>query len=338
MATRFSSITDPARSGAPRHAVRPPLLNGSAIVGGAVAVCVVSLLLYGVGTMAGWEGALLWPTPGARSTPANWASLAWMALTPLVAAAVGGSVAGRMRSSVPDGRGDRWHGLLAWALGTALTAVVMATAGHSVVRTAHHAADSAIGRDVRAMLGVTGQALASDVTRSAKDIGVGAQDVNDWALDLARNKGLTEEQKQGLRLRTEQALAHTRAAAALVKEVGSVLARSVEKGVLTDSDARSVAQQIAQRSDLTLAEAQRAVEQTFAQMQHPIATARTQAQAVQQSAQSDAEKIAGVADQALGTPWLWAMGVVVLAALIGMASARRGHRRRPTAAPAPSVP
>lgn len=348
MATRFSAITQPAPAGRPHRASRLALWSLPAILGGALAVCAVSLLLYAVGTLAGWEGALLWSTPGARATPSSWPSLVWMVCTPLVAAAIGGAVAGRMRAQrtavlqgAPATQGDRWHGLLAWVLGTALTALVMGVAGHSVVRAAQHAADSAAGRDVRATLGTATQTLATDLTRSVQDVGSAAQDVNDWALDLARNKGLTESQKQTLRARTEQAIAHTRAVAGSVKEVGSIFTRSVEQGTLRDSDARYIAQQITQRSDLTEAEAKQAVEQTFARMQQQVTTAQTQAQSVQQSAQADAQKAAGMVEQARATPWLWVVVVMVLAALVGMASARRSHRQRPpapNATAAPSVP
>jgi hypothetical protein len=109
-------------------------LSWSAIIAGTVAAIALTIALFALGSAFGLASASAWPGVGARPTTFTIGAGVWMIVTQWLSAAVGGYLAGRLRT--------RWHGLhthevyfrdtahglLTWATATVIMAAVAAAA------------------------------------------------------------------------------------------------------------------------------------------------------------------------------------------------------------------
>jgi hypothetical protein len=113
----------PVETVAPRSAV-----SWGAIIAGATAAAALSLVLLVLGTGLGLAVVSPWSGEGASAKTVGVSSIVWVCVTQLASAALGGYLAGRLRT--------RWvgtdidevyfrdtaHGFLAWALATIVAA------------------------------------------------------------------------------------------------------------------------------------------------------------------------------------------------------------------------
>jgi hypothetical protein len=108
-------------------------VSWAAIFAGAVAALALAIVLTSLAAGFGLRFASPWP--GARSLSTDFTPVlgAWMIVAQVLAAALGGYLAGRLRTKWLNVHGhevhfrDTAHGLLAWALSTVLGAVLAAT-------------------------------------------------------------------------------------------------------------------------------------------------------------------------------------------------------------------
>jgi hypothetical protein len=108
-------------------------VSWAAIFAGAVAALALAIVLTSLAAGFGLRFASPWP--GARGLSADFTPVlgAWMIVAQVLAAALGGYLAGRLRTKWLNVHGhevhfrDTAHGLLAWALSTVLGAVLAAT-------------------------------------------------------------------------------------------------------------------------------------------------------------------------------------------------------------------
>jgi len=106
-------------------------VSWGAIFAGAAGAASLSLILLILGTGLGLSSVSPWAQSGVTASTLGVASIVWITFTQLAAAALGGYLAGRLRTkwlSVPVDEvhfRDTAHGFLAWAVATLFTAALL---------------------------------------------------------------------------------------------------------------------------------------------------------------------------------------------------------------------
>lgn len=123
-------------------------VSWSAIFAGAFVAAGVSLILVLLGAGFGLSAASPWSHPGETIAKLGAATIIWLAITQLVAAGLGGYLAGRMRATWPGVHThevyfrDTAHGLITWAFATIAVATIMSSVVGSIASRGVQAATS----------------------------------------------------------------------------------------------------------------------------------------------------------------------------------------------------
>jgi hypothetical protein len=124
---------------APPATASPSAVSWGAIFAGAAAAAGISLILLFTGAGLGFSSASPWAHEGASAATLGISAILWLSLTQLAAAAVGGYLAGRLRT--------RWvrvhthevyfrdtaHGFVSWAVATLAAASLFASVAGSAI-------------------------------------------------------------------------------------------------------------------------------------------------------------------------------------------------------------
>jgi hypothetical protein len=259
-------------------------VSWGAILAGAVASSALSLILITLGFGIGLVSVSPWSNSGASATTIGMLAVAWSIAVPLISYAVGGYLAGRLRTGWVGAHTDEVffrdtaHGMLVWALGTILSAALLASVLSSVT--------SGVTRAGAAAVGGAGAAVASAVSSVAKDA-----DPASYFNDML--------------FRSQQPPAQGDATASRA-EVGRIVGKSLLDGDMSDADKAYVAQVVARQTGLNQADAEKRVSDVIAQ-------AKTAAQQAADKAKQAADAARKVGVYAA----LWAF----IALLIGAFSA-----------------
>lgn len=122
--------------------MRSSAVSWGAVIAGGLVTAALMLLLLALGTGIGLSAVSPWSHSGFRTTHAATGAGIYLMLAAIIASAVGGYVAGRLRRrwlGVDEHEvyfRDTAHGFLAWAFATVLSASVLATAAAAIVGTA----------------------------------------------------------------------------------------------------------------------------------------------------------------------------------------------------------
>src|SRR5215510_9656349 len=106
-------------------------VSWGAVFAGAAAAAALSLILLLLGTGLGLSSVSPWATEGIDASTFGVSSIVWITFMQLAASAVGGYMAGRLRTKWTDTQGDEVyfrdtaHGFLAWAVATIATAALL---------------------------------------------------------------------------------------------------------------------------------------------------------------------------------------------------------------------
>jgi hypothetical protein len=123
-------------------------VSWAAVIGGAFVSAALALILLSLGTGLGLSSVSPWSNMGAASSTIGKAAIAWLIVTQIIASAIGGYLAGRLRTKWVHVHTDEVyfrdtaHGLLVWALGLVVTAAFLTSAATSVAGVAVQRADS----------------------------------------------------------------------------------------------------------------------------------------------------------------------------------------------------
>ena len=113
-------------------------VSWAAVIGGAFVSASLALILLSLGTGLGFSAMSPWSNVGASASTVGKAAIAWLILTQIMASAMGGYLAGRLRTKWTDLHTDEVyfrdtaHGFLVWAVGLVITASLLATAATSL--------------------------------------------------------------------------------------------------------------------------------------------------------------------------------------------------------------
>lgn len=139
-----TAIEQNAMYGSERTAVDTSQLSASAvswgaILAGAAAAAALSLILLILGTGLGLSSISPWINDGVSATTFGVGTILWVTFTQLVAAGMGGYLAGRLRTKWLEVHTDEVffrdtaHGFLAWAIASLATAALLSSVIGAIV-------------------------------------------------------------------------------------------------------------------------------------------------------------------------------------------------------------
>jgi len=292
-------------------------VSWQAVLAGAAGAAALSLLLLILGTGLGLSSVSPWVGHGASADTLGYSTIAWITLTQLAAAGLGGYLAGRLRGRWSDAMPDEIyfrdtaHGFLAWAVATLLTAALLTSAISSVL-----GAGAKVGATLAA-----GGATAAGATVAAADKHMPGQ-----AADEAKESNAYYVSSL---FRSDAATAPpARASAPFVSstspmlgasnaEASGIVVNALKAGTLPQDDAAYLGQMVAQRTGMSQQDAQKRVTDTFARMQ-------AKARDVEAAAREAADK----ARKASAYAALWLFVSLMLGAFGASLAATFGGRQR----------
>ena len=272
-------------------------VSWAAIFAGAAAAAALSLILVVLGFGLGFSAVSPWADSGVSAKGLGISTIVWLAFTQIVASALGGYIAGRLRVKWENMHGDEVyfrdtaHGFLAWAVATLVTATLVVGSISSVISGGVQAGASVAGGAASAMTQVAGTAASQG---SSNDYGYFV----DTLFRDDRPAAVSDD------------AAHAAVARIFVQSMGN-------DGQLSPEDRTYLAQLVAQRTNLSQADAERRVDEVFAKAR----------QAVEQAKQT-AKEAADTASTVAAWTALWMFVALLCGAFFASLAATFGGRRR----------
>ncbi|MFD0913959.1 hypothetical protein [Methylophilus luteus] len=279
--------TDPS-AGRTSNPTAVSTLNGSAIswsaiLLGAVAAAVLSLILFLLGTGLGLSSISPWAHDGVTATTFGIAAIIWITVTQALASGLGGYLTGRLRVRWQDTDADEVyfrdtaHGFIAWSIATLATAALLTSVIGSVVSTG-----------VQATASVAGGAAAATgaVAAASSSAGDQASDANAYFVDALfranTTTAVTDTPDHDPATDHHHAAANHAAGTVSAEEVptaevGRIFATSLANDSLSAEDASYIAQLISQHTNLTQQEAETRVKEIYNNVQTKAKEAETKA-------------------------------------------------------------
>lgn len=150
-------------------------VSWGAIFAGAAAAAALSLILLMLGVGLGMSSVSPWSREGISAQAFGMSTIVWLTLTQLLASAMGGYIAGRLRSKWVDVHTDEVyfrdtaHGFLAWAVASLATAALLTSAVTSIVGGGVQAGAQLVGGVASTATSVATEAMGGE--RSAQNDG-----------------------------------------------------------------------------------------------------------------------------------------------------------------------
>lgn len=288
-------------------------VSWGAIVAGAAAAASLSLILLILGTGLGLSSVSPWDQRGIEASTFSTSTIVWLTVTQLLASAMGGYLAGRLRSKWIDVERDEIyfrdtaHGFLAWAVASLVTAGLLTSVVGSILSGGMQAGTAAAGTTLRAGSAMVAHGMHG--ARRANDVGANAMpyfiDIlfrrDAAAMDATPTDGLTATHR-GARYRGSE-----------LGEVTRIFQQAAKGGALPAADLRQVGQLVALNTGISQQEAEARVSETYGRLQTAMQDAET---AVKQAA-DQARKASAYAALWLFVSLLAGAFVASLAATIG---------------------
>jgi len=315
-------------------------VSWGAILAGAIGAAALSLILLILGVGLGLSSVSPWSFDGVSKETFGWTSVAWLTFTAIAASALGGYLAGRLRTKWAGLHGDETyfrdtaHGFVSWAVATLLTAALLTSAIGGI-----------LGAGAK-VAGATAGAAASTVGVAAAGAGSAAMgtqegDLDYWVDSLFRNASTDPAAPPPPAPLAPGAMPSPTAAAPaepgnvpppprpmpgnergadrreVRSEVNRIIVSSLRSEGLNPADTQYLAQLIARETGMSQAEAQARVTDVQTRMRAALEEAKTTAM----KAADDARKASAYAA-------LWLFITLLIGAFFASLSATWGGRRR----------
>ncbi|MGQ0567758.1 MAG: hypothetical protein ACT4OK_22200 [Gemmobacter sp.] len=283
-------------------------VDWAAIIGGAVIALALGLLFTGFGAALGLTAVSAERGEASSGILAIVISTVWIVLSMVAAYATGGYIAGRMRRRVDAATADEvqvrdgMNGLIVWAVGTVLSAIVIGSAISGAVSTAGSIAATGV------------QAAGAAVGGAAAGIAGAVMPDGDAAMDYATST----------LLRPSTVVPGTSDAAGDAADASVILSKVVATGEISDADRAYLVQIAAARSGLAPAQVDARVDEAVAAAQSARAEAARLAQEAEDAARAAAET---ARISAILTAFLITASALVAAAAAYVCAVRGGRHR-----------
>jgi hypothetical protein len=295
-------------------------VSWGAIVAGAAAAAALSLILLILGVGLGLSSVSPWARDGVSATTFGVSTILWLTVTQLLASAMGGYIAGRLRSKWIEVHSDEVyfrdtaHGFLAWAVATLTTAALLSSAIGSILGGGVQAgAAMAGGATSTAVSAVSGAAASSRMSQGMEGGPMGYFVDSLFRRDTATPAAATAANPVTVETNDRADRASGRDAA----EVSRIFMNVSRAEALPAEDIRYVGQLVAQRTGLS----QQAAEQK-------VAAVYAQAQAKFRAAEQAARDAADKARKASAYSALWLFVSLLVGAFVASLAATFGGRLR----------
>jgi hypothetical protein len=292
-AVEIESPAEPSRSA----------VSWGAVIGGAFATGSLSVVLVALGVGFGLASVSPWPYSGASVTTLKAMTIVWLIVVQWLSAGVGGYLTGRLRTGWTNIHPhetyfrDSANGFVTWAVATVIVALVLSSG-----------LASAIGGATRSAATVVGGAAQGATQAAANSSGAGsATDPSAYFVDTMFRSDTPKGDAPAQDVRGE---------------TGRIMAKSLKDGSLSAPDKTYLAKLVAARTGLSQADAEKRVDEVYAQAKDAEAKAK--------QAADDARK-AG-AQLAIFTALSMIIGAFIAAAAAALGGAHRdeewGYPRR----------
>jgi hypothetical protein len=289
-------------------------VSWAAIFAGAAGAAALSLILLILGVGLGLSSVSPFAGAGASATTFGVSTIAWLTFTQLAASGVGGYLAGRLRTRWVGTHTDEVyfrdtaHGFLAWALATLVTAAVLTSAIGSILGAGANVAGTVAGGAATAAAAAA-PAAAGEMKKDAPAPGNGYFVDSLFRKDASAPASGTATAPASSGNPTDSAPSGA--------EAGRIFASGLEAGALPPEDVKYLGQQVAQRTGLSQADAEKRVTDAFARMK-----------AKADQAKEDAKEAADKARKASAYSALWLFVSLLVGAFVASFSATFGGRQR----------
>ena len=282
-------------------------VSWGAIFAGAAVAAAASLILLSLGTGLGLSSISPWAQRGVRALTFGVSSIVWVVVTQLCASALGGYLAGRLRTRWASVHTDEVyfrdtaHGLLSWAVATLVTAAILLGV-----------ASSAVGAAAQASATLASGAAVTGTAANAGKAGADGTGPMAYLVDSLFRKELSTSA-----LAPAVDSATSDAARLPLVEVTRIFVNASGAASLPEQDARYLGQLVSQRTGLQSADAERRVTDTYAALQKNMTNAKTAA-----AEAADKARKAGIQAS------LWLFIALLSGAFIASYTATIGGRER----------
>ena len=287
---------------------RASAVSWGAIVAGAAAAASLSLILLILGVGLGLSSVSPWARDGVSATTFGVSTILWLTLTQLLASAMGGYLAGRLRTKWIEVHSDEVyfrdtaHGFLAWAMASLATAALLTSVIGSILSGGVQAGASVAG----GVVNTAGSALsgAAPSTRLAQGSDGGPMG---YFVDSLFRRDVAAPA-------TDTA---DRTSAKDTAEVSRIFMNVSRAAPLPAEDVRYVGQIVAQRTGLSQQDAEKRVTDVYAK-----------AQAKVRDAEETAREAADKARKTSAYSALWLFVSLLIGAFVASLAATFGGGRR----------
>jgi hypothetical protein len=310
----MATMSDPRRDSVVYATPGPGGSSGSAsavswaaIFAGAAAAAALSLILLLLGTGLGLSSLSPWADEGTSGKALGIGTILWVTFMQLAASALGGYIAGRLRTKWVDLHTDEVafrdtaHGFLAWAAATLFTAALLTSTVSALVSGGVRAGAQVAGGAASAATSAAAGGAAAAGSEAAKSGGNGGP-MGYFVDQLFRNP------------KAKPAPSSEQASTA---EVTRIFTNAATAGKLPQEDARYVAQVVSQRTGVSQQEAEKRVNDTFTQMQ-----------AKKEETEKAAREAADKARKASAAAALWLFISLLIGAFVASLFGIYGGRQR----------
>ena len=313
METPMSTARHASAAEMVRHEGHSSGVSWGAILAGAFAAAALALILLILGSGLGFSAISPWANEGASATAIGVAAIVWMVVVHLSSSAMGGYMAGQLRTKWVDVQTDEVyfrdtaHGLVSWAVGILFTAAFLTSAATTIVGGVAKTGATAVGAAAGAG-GVAGMATGASGAMQPKGTGADSKgpgadstrtggDANAYLVDsLFRSDRPREGDDSSLR-----------------QEAGRIFAHGLQQSEMPAADRTYLAQTIAARTGLSQPEAEKRVSDAVAQAK---------------AAEQKARQAADTARKAAAHMALWTFLALLIGAFTASYSATMGGRQR----------
>ncbi len=285
-------------------------VSWGAIVAGAAAGASLSLILLILGVGLGLSSVSPWAREGVSAASFGVSTIIWLTLTQLLSSAMGGYLAGRLRTKWMDTPTDEVyfrdtaHGFLAWAVASLATAVLLTSAIGSI-----------LGGGIQAGASVVG-GVANTATLAAGGLAASGKMASEESGPMAYFVDALFRRDAGAEA-AMSAEASGRAMGRDTAEVGRIFMNVSRAQPLPPEDIQYVGQLVAQRTGLSQKNAEKRVTDLYAR-----------AQAKLNAAEVAAKDTADKARKASAYAALWMFVSLLIGAFVASLAATYGGRQR----------
>lgn len=219
-------------------------VSWAAVIGGAFVSASLVLILLSLGSGLGFSSVSPWSNTGATASAIGKAAIAWLIVTQIVASAMGGYLAGRLRTKWAHVHTDEVyfrdtaHGFLVWAVGLVISAAFLVSAATSLA-----------GGPTPVVSNATSGASAGEILL----------DPNAYYVDMLLRSGSAAAGRNDVYERGE---------------VARIFAHALGNGSMPGADNTYLAQIVSARSGLSVSEAEKRVSDVFASAQQAADSTR----------------------------------------------------------------